>query len=658
MSSAKLVINNFIVLTSLWTAFAPTIASALPDPKLSLPVEIDQHRKADPVLKTSPVYIDHDDPARVYVGPAARKAQAGGFNFLDYAIDCRLLERAYALAYAVPKGGAEEMKAVALQGPFSPFFDSHYGNYIQQGGYLNNVQKMIDGVSELERQNSELLAAHGEALERQKKAVEIRSRAELEIEKMQRRLAEAFEEIRTAKTPEERESARERHNAIRTEVADRMPEARKHLSASEKEEYDASVAYGIAKGKASFILDRVSKLNEQARNAQAIYEMIDANSRATFNATVSMLAKATSKPIGRASAAFQLWTDEQARMANLLSNIPYVDVVGANTGRSYSVAPLQVTNVRIQQAKLTSITERVDANILTQPATTQMVVEPNAAFDHTDVPSQNALTDKPVFKDENGKALPVFVQTPYDTSGVFEVLISQGAYCMNSLQGEQSVSYGASWDGQVKQRFSGLKYVPRAGKIIHQPVAINYQYFVHAEPTAVSCELDIYKFNSYSRNSGSKGALFWKRSWDDTTRKLVSENGVHCEVEDNPNYMDPEQKQKWKNDIIQKMSQELMAEYILQFADKWMFAGEKAVNVPSSSSGPLIGSSYSSLCKGSDTCQIIDIVWKSAEKIFGGSQGSTSTTDTLEGKIRRSYREWSYRMQDASTSIDIDVQLE
>ena len=651
--------KHVLVLTSLWTALAPGFAYALPDAKLSLPIELEQRRQSDPLLKTAPVYLDHDLKNRVYVGPAARKMQAGGFHFTNYVGDCSRLQQVFELTYAVPKGSPEELRTLALQGPVSPYFDFHYGNSVRLGTKLKMIEDKMSESSRIRDENTALMAEYEEASARLSKATEIRSRIGLSIEAMERRSAEAYDEVRAAKTPEERDVAREHWQAVRTEVAEAKSEALRQLRAAESDEYKASLAFGAAKGKADQILNQISVLTDQAKAIRTIYEMIDESSKNAFNAAVTTLAKVSSEPIGRASAAFQLWSDEQSKLAELLAKSVEGELYRPNARTDYSVVPLQVTNVRIQQAKVANNTERIDTSVPNSQIPAQVVYDSGAVANST-VDSQSTVNDKPVFKDEKtGKPLPILTQTPSNTAETFAILVSRGAYCMTNPQGEPQTSLGASFDGSAIQRFAGRQYTARKQqKIIHQPVALNYQYYLHADPVAVSCTLEISKFNSYSRSSGSKGALFWRRSWDDTTRNLVSNNGVHCDIQDNPNYLNEEQKVKWKNDLLQRMSQELMAEYVLQFADKWTFIGEKSANVPTVQSGPLIGSSHASLCRNNDYCQIIDIVWKSANQIFGGAQGSTSTSDSLSGVIRRSYRESGYRLQDASTAIDVEVALE
>ncbi len=621
------------------------MASALPDPRKTLPVGILKAIYETGELNGSVVLGDHEKDKLFYVGPSQKKIETGNFRYLDYAKNCGTLEKMFRMAYAVPDVAEDQFAEVSKRGSYSPFFDSHFGNSIVYQDILRKLIVAIGNEETLKAEHAELFTAYESA----KKEFELASQAVIQaksaVNELNENVKNAASLLALATTPDEKTSAEKALEDARLQRDTHLPEYKQRWSDALKEEVRVRPKYVEAHGRVAPYLINLNDVLSRKDSLSKIYEDINTVSYNAYVRLESTLAKFKSRAVGLATASYSVWSDEVATLSKKLSDIGIKDAM---------VVPLPLLNIRLETGLSESLTKT--ANGLGEDIVEEFNVVSKRPGDGTiEIADSKEPTDKPVFKDEKGNPVRTLVSTAENNSaGVYAFPISQAAYCMGQSEPKlKAYNPKNLLDGAVM--IISREYREREDSKFSQAIALNYDYYVKAEPINVSCELKLAQVNSYLRNTGSSGFLFWRKSWDDTERKLIKDSGISCHVEDSPNMLDEEQKVKWKNQVIASMSQEIMAEYTVQFAQKWDILEKQPIKVPEASYSGM--GNMSLLCGANYYCQIGNIVWKSADALFGRQAGSTSTRDILEGKIYRKYSESGYRLAPGSSKVELVVEV-
>jgi hypothetical protein len=635
-----------IISMSVTGLMGSSVAFSLPDLSKSLPPAILTKTLQDPELQGAKVLGDHEKDNVFYIGPSTKKIQAGSFRFLDYAANCSALENVFKLTFTVPKVDEEEFSRVARQGSYSPFFDSHFSNSIIYSDILRKLMDSIGSEEKLRQNRAELFSEYEAAKKEHELASASLLKTQAEIAETNTRVQNAANMLAMSRTIEERESAQKVYDQAVLDREAALPGLRDRFQKDLLEESRVRPRYVEAHGKVAPYLVNLQDIENRIRSLKNIYTDLDTISFNAFSRMESTLSKFRARPVGIATASYSLWGNEVARFSKILEESGMNDI---------QVLPLPIHDVSLDSTEVVTETKTADAQgegIATEHR--YRIVRTGEG--------ERALADKkhptenPVFKDEKGQPIRPLVAT-YNQKGAASVafFVSQGTYCMG--QSKAKVKRFDPRDLNKKiVRFEAEEFKLRDSNRLSHSVALNYNYFVKAEPTSVSCKLSISQVNEYIRNAGNSGFLFWRKSWDDTERKLMKDNGLSCEVKESPNLVSEEEKIRWRNETITRMSQEIMAEYTLQFAQKWDVIEKQPVKIPEGSYASI--GSLSLLCGVNTYCQIANIVWKTGEVLFGGQAGSTSNKDVLGGTISRSYSESSYRSVPGSSSIELFVDVE
>jgi hypothetical protein len=634
--------------SSLVVISSPLIALntlALPDPASSLPAEVIKEFSKKPQLEGSVVLRDHEKSDVYYVGPSTKKIQAGSFKYVDYATNCDSLKDVFRLSFAVPGVSEDRFSETAKRGSYSPFFDSHFGNPIIYSDILRKLMSSIGNEEKLKEEKADLFSAFEAAKKDFELAVQEVTQSNAAIKEVVSNVQNAANMVAASSNPEERQAAERLLEDVKSQRDILMPQLKERWANAIKNEALVRPKYVEAHGKVAPYLVSLSDINDRINSLKNIYADLDMVSFSAFQRLESTLSKFRARPVGVATAAYSIWSDELTAAAEALTELKMGHV---------KVVALPIVNITLDTGKIETRTLTADGSG-TNLAGDEFVKASRSGDGLVKIDGNQEKTTQPVFKDESGQAVrPLVSKYSNQSSAVIEFPITQGAYCMGSSEGVSKKYLTKDLDNKTVS-FDGLKYTERTTNKLNQSVALNYQYFVKAEPISVNCSLNISQINNYIRNKGSSGILFWRKSWDETERNLLKENGLSCDVKDSPNMLDENEKIRWKNDMITRMSQEILAEYTVQFAQKWDVIEKQPIDLPQSSYSAM--GNMSLLCGGIFYCQIANIVWKTADALFGSQTGSSTARDVLQGSISRNYSEWGYRMVPASSRIELSVEV-
>jgi len=635
-------------------------AFAMPDPSKGIPAILLKKIESHPGLKGSVILRDSNNSEVIYVGPASKKTSSGGLVFTDYVGNCSAVEKQFGLTYLLPNVPNEQWPALALNRRISPYFEYSYAESLREAETLNLYKEYVDKNYEIQMKNKEVLENYNQYKVLYDHAVESEIKVENRIKALDLEIERALRQVQLASGAEELKIAHEGVAAAREERRVQLPELRIELREASKNREKLAQHYASAYAKAKpYLLD----MEEHSKRYQFVRKILDDTRElwaVSHKRNEETLQRMTSTPVGKASAGYNVYGNEVQVLAAIISSFGSDEAKLLESALKVKIEKIQVSKLPLNNVKILMGGSRseiisADASGAAPDLIEKLVVSSkgNVAVDH----EQGAETYKEAgFKTKEGDGIQVKIQkVQNDGAGVVQALVTRGSYCMNQSEGE-IVEHTALDANKEPVMFTGYKYSPRKRVFLHQPIALSYDYFVKAEPISVNCQLNVAKFNSFVREAGTKGWFFKKRTWDNTERELIKNQGVVCNIEDSPTMLSEEEKIIWKNETLQNMMQEVMAEYTLQFASSWTLLTRESVVIPKSTH-QIVGPSVQALCGGNLYCQIGNVVWKTAEELFGNRAGHTGNRDILKGVIRREYNESGYRLIPHSTQIDVVVSL-
>jgi hypothetical protein len=625
---------SFIRWSLIATATLPQLVWALPDPRQKGRIGALQSRvAADPALRGAELIPDDQNPATVYVTPIDKKS-SGRMARVGGAVDCGVLRDMYDLTYAVPS----DFQRAAKEGIYSPFFDYHFGIPYRNADLLERIIKVG-------AQQQNLIDAHareyGEYLATRKDfeaAVNELQQARDEIKAIDDHVREVSEDLRHAANAEESARMRESLQAAQAQQAARRPEAVLRREAALKREGEARQAYHQAYAAwvpYEYDFDRQTK--ERAA-LESGYTVLSEVMRKAFEASQKTLLAYETKIVGRVSIGYNLWDDE-------------VNRAQAAIGPGYGVTKIPLRNVRAASAYALAKTTTADASGVGRQ---QSLTVQQADADSPLVSGQAATSTSGPFTNAQRDPLQVVAYTPEGGAGTFEAFVTQGAYCTGSSN-RQRKTFSGMGANDHNVSFEGYAYRESdvASPIFAQNVALNYEYLVAAEPMSVSCTLNVESFANFVSSSGKSGFLFWRKKWEESELTVAKDNGLECTIHNPPTGQDAVAQQAYLRDLRQSMTQQMVEEFILNYAKSWNTTTESA-------SGPAIPAPVAQgmpiLCGTNPYCQVTSVVLKSASELFGAPSTTGRRTEKLSGTLHRDYTEFTYRVQPGSTTIELSVQ--
>ena len=627
--------GSLIALATLETGAQAMPSNSKANPALVSPLS--QQITAQKGLYGSKVLID-ETSRLLYVSPAERKTQKGSYTPLGYVVNCSTLKAGYELLYRLPP--VDQALRIAKEGPYSPFFDLSYGLYISNASLLREVKSKMMAISDIQTAaftSSEIIYNE---LHVDLTAVSAK------LDSLDTAIDTAFKHSDLATTTDEESRAKQALVEARAEKAARAPELKEKLRALEARFVTASADYIRAKAIWTNYDVQIKPLLEAVNGINAAFGVEMLLAKDAFKEAKLMLDNLESKIVGLAAAGYTIWDNEASLLRDIVSRNS-TDASGQPV-QPYSVNQLSLYNVALKPVLMRNVANTAAHTDVSYTASTPL-------FDERDKDKEMTTT----FKDAAGNPIKIaYHPAPNQGAGVYMALITEGAYCGggSSEPQLQRVSLPGSSDTPI---VFGVPVFENheSDMLFHQPVALSYDFNVRAEPINVKCSLHVHNFMQLTRDSGSSQFLFWGHQWDDTTRNLTKNNGVSCTVLDNVtgDQEGLEEHKQYVQALQQKMSQEVMAEFILNYAKAWTVTSNPPPAAPPANPFPNLGNGMAMLCGSNAYCAIGSIILKNADELFGQHNGRTSDTSTMDGTITRDYTEISYTVQHGEAIIDLEV---
>ena len=633
-------------------------ASALPDQHASSTalVRLQSSAASDVRLKGSQLIQDHDGKM-IYVSPATRKEESGVFAATNSATEnqCNILENIYKLTYSVPSSAEDTWRDVAKQGPYSPFFDLAFGNYIRYAS-LNDA---ILQAAVSEDTYKQLHKTEYEAYVLQKtlydKAVGDLNKAKAELDLLDIDIKSAQDLLSIATTPDELANAHAALDAAIAKKAAELPEKKQTYKDAFRAEILLRSPYAQASAAWAPYQANLADMEKRLADVATVAASVRAMATDAFTFAKTTLDAFEGRTVGTAAAAYTIYSDEVSAAAGYLRSAGISD---------YAVAALplfEVTNANMPGK--TEISETSTKPIFGGSTGFNIGIQSVSKANPFFASAVMKPTTRPVFTAANGTPIRQLESAPVNQgSGSFSAPVTLGAYCSgSSLHAAETRVVTKADDGSDVVSFTRPLFTRRSTPVLAQAVSLDYKYYVQAEPVNVSCSLTLNSFADFTRSSGHVSGFFYSRSWDDTTRQQVKDSGLECHqvgapIGSNPNQAD---QQAFMDTKMQQMQQEIMAEFILTYGKSWTISTEMPANpTPDLNHGVgNLGTSLLALCGTNPYCAVTGLVLKSLDEIFGHASGSTSTQDQLSGTISRKYSLSTWRVVPGSAAIDLTVRL-
>lgn len=221
---------------------------------------------------------------------------------------------------------------------------------------------------------------------------------------------------------------------------------------------------------------------------------------------------------------------------------------------------------------------------------------------------------------------------------------------------EDRIEFEVNENGTTQKNVMTIRrYVPRSEPVLKPSFALNYEYFVKAEPMDVTCHLNQDTFFKSIQDSGSSGFLFWRHSWSDNDLTQAQSEGISCKVNSSPIGDDINLQRQMESDIVESFSKDLAAEAILLRAKEWKVT-QADVALPAPSQGfKMIGTGVLAICGGNPYCMVGGIVLKSIEELFGSQTASGNNTYHYSTDLTRNFNYDGFTVDRASVIVDAEI---
>ncbi|RYZ89536.1 MAG: hypothetical protein EOP04_06565 [Proteobacteria bacterium] len=601
---------------------------------------------SDPTLSGSAVFSDHIARNQLFISPSSKKTQTGNYE-ITAPPACEILSNQYYLTYMVPTEKVESWDEVALKGPVSGYFDSHYGNYIRHHTIIEEMAQGIIKIESYRMANPKIVEEYEAAEAVHNFALASQLEAKTAFESYTLRLRSLTDSAALISTPDGMALLKDQIAAVQAEFAENRPALAKAIAESNVKVNNARTRFAAAKGAYNAVVPDETKINNRIAVLNTLFDSLQTSSKQVFTDNNVVLTQFETVGVGIARASFSIWGDEEARFRAIVSQ----------TNPEYSVSRLPIYDIRLNPVQanttpssITSSEPRIDA-ILNNGSSLALI--------NNSSPTIGNSVEKglPVFQSDGKPVEPQVTVLSGAGAGTYQTLVSRGAYCTGNSARQYRTATPENTlvsDAAITTMKVGV-FQPRESNVLAQSVALSYTYNLKNDPISISCEMDIKKFSSYTSSKKSSGFLFWRKSRTNEDRALLQESGIFCKNESNDFGGEALAKAEV---MMDEMQREIGAEYILQYAKSYEVTTFKESEMPNpGAAAEKMGTAMQALCGANVYCQVGSIVLKNGNELFGSSSGSSSGSDSITGKISRKYYEHSYTSLPGSAVVDLTVTL-
>ncbi|MCX4028270.1 hypothetical protein H0A36_06240 [Endozoicomonas sp. SM1973] len=628
-------------------------AVALPKPNTNT-AKLDKFQsyaiKNEPLLKGVSILGDHDPRLKVlYVSPSSKKTQTGSFE-INSTPGCNYLQGQYNITYNMPSG---DLQAAAKAGPFSPYFDSQFGNYVRQTTILDKMANKIAEIDRLKEKNKTIVAKYTKYKFEFDTAQADFDKADSELKALSSKITELISLLGLATDEEEIAALKEAIAEAKQNAKEKTPEAKAAYKEAYKRLIKVRPLYSQALGDYQAAIPNIEEIEQQISTLSRIFVTFNNSSIEAWDRSEEIRQKLETTPVGIAAASYSIWGQEETLLRAAVNRYSSIN----HFFHGYTVSRLPIFNIKGHAKRDMKINNNVSGSTIGTSTLSHSTVgdtgNSHAVSTNTDVPEH-------MFTKDGATVEPEAKTLKNNGAGNFRNVVTRGAYCTGSSTPQQNIvkaEYKTS-NYSFNPEITVPYYKSRSSNVLAQTVAFDYDYFVKTDPINVSCRLDIEKFQSFIASKGSSGFLFWRKSWSETERKRIDKSGMKCDVDISPSGANPDplKERQRIEDIRQMMIKEIAAEFILTYAKSWKISQNSPV-VPNGEGAKAAGTALMSLCGGNMYCQVGSIILKNGAELFGSNKGRTKNKDFLKGVISRHYKEQSFTINHGTAVVDVNVRL-
>lgn len=613
-------------------------AFALPDPQ----VDVSGVTSKISMEGIGPVLGDHKEKNLLYVSPTDMKV-IGQYVSTGVVGNCNDLVNFHSNLNGMPLA-SETQKIYNDKRYYSALFSITAEN-IRNSDDARAISDLKHEYIRLRSENKHLLAEYEssyQALESVKKELE-EARASLKslFDELTTQLATATSDAERAQI---RVDFRERKDAI----ASAIPGLEQERKITQERFNNALRAWAPYKNE----LEHITKLEESF--SQSHLKNIQAR-KSFYEDTKKLFDELSNKVVGQASVGYSL---------NSKDKIELLQKRLMEAGLSYSVQPLQIFNVSINQPTSAGASIQTSETEETVSIGGDVDTSKNIAVgDAKETVKLDAELEVNGEKKQLSWDLKGFSNSA-GASGSVEMPITRGTICGTEELITSNYSFTKSDGDKVSATVTYPVYRPASRVVMSKNLPLTFNYYQKAEPLHGVCQMDVSQGSSYVRDHGKKksGGFFKRKtkSWDHTKLDMKNDMGLKCELTKNPVGANPEQSEEINNAFEKALYQDVFHMFVLAYGKEYKIVPlDKTELGADSRFFSQIGSGVMNLCGKSKMCELSGIVLKSMDELVGSRHsGSSSHTVSSTGTIRKDFRLNSYLISQGSANVELKVCLD
>ena len=372
-------------------------------------------------------------------------------------------------------------------------------------------------------------------------------------------------------------------------------------------------------------------------------------SQEPFELEEEILKAEEGKIVGRATAGYNLFTDEVTQVSNAL----------IDHGSFYKPRELDVFNVRLNtgftiENKITDLDsgETIYAkNVFSYPSETLMS---KTVLGSWKMPFEKAKTGAKIYFDAADRNS--------FRAGGFEFYVTKGARCGEyTKKVKRKHSYTDKEGLQIDWSVEENLYEPKPDRIVlSQSIGLTYNYYAHPGAIHGECIIDVDRSADYWRTKGKKTStsFFQKktRTWDDSRQTIKDDLGLSCKLSTKPTSLDPYESREYEEAFLRAMYDDTFQMFLSVYAKSFDVEQLPETEVADATRklGAKLGTGVMQLCGNNTYCQFSNIALKTMDELGGTrAQGSTSSVSRVYGKIKKKYNLNTFTIKEGSSAINL-----
>ncbi|WP_018692112.1 hypothetical protein [Algicola sagamiensis] len=622
-------------------------ASALPDVRKGNPLDA---RGIQTPAGVGDIIQDNEEPKTLYVAPVNEKEINGYYHAIDDSGPmCSDLMTMTNRTYRLPDG--PDFEVALKEGRYvNNLFQYEYAIPYENTSTLDRIMVSYEKLAELNEANAAKKVAY--------------DAAELAWGDLSTQMGEVKEELETAKDeysdqvtnctvmfvtePEKMQSCI--RDALSTYIPKKQALSQRKKELKKKQDEIKSNYFSLAAWHKTFS-EAAALITRDADFYQKIFDMQRDVVKTALDFELELLDKESGKIVGRATAGYNIYTNESQILSNAL----------LGSGHNYAIKQLDLFNIRLNSGvtllngadESERFTSRYKKNVWEVSADTLMS---NTILNEKDMPFE---------REERGDTI-AFDTTDVQSfgSGSYEFYVTKRGRCGEFTKKLEEITITNDDHTTTRMEVERQYYEPHPNRYVFtQAIGLTYNYNAYPGRIRGRCELNIDRVNSYYRDRGRKKKRGFfsssTRSWDHTRQTLKDDFGMECTLSQKPTSQNQAEARKLEELFERAMYDDLWQMFLAIYAKEFTVEQVKpdVIDIKHKSIFTSLGSGVMDMCgKGKKFCKFGSVVLKSLGEL-GGSKARGSTSSRIEhyGTIYKNYNKDTWIMKQGTSTINMKV---